>query len=104
MNKGTVTQIFGAVVDIKFEDQIPPILNALKFHSDNNHITFEVAQHLGDGIVRALAMNTTNGLKRGDIIVDTGNKILVPVGKKTLGRIIDVIGNPIDNNGSSCCL
>ena len=100
MNKGTVTQIFGAVVDIKFEDQIPPILNALKFHSDNNHITFEVAQHLGDGIVRALAMNTTNGLKRGDIIVDTGNKILVPVGKKTLGRIIDVIGNPIDNNGS----
>jgi F-type H+-transporting ATPase subunit beta len=99
MNTGVLIQIFGAVVDVKFEAQIPNILNALKYQSEDREIVFEVVQHIGEGVVRAIAMDLTDGLKRGDIITDTGKQITVPVGKDTLGRIIDVIGKPIDGKG-----
>ncbi|MFQ3307086.1 MAG: F-type H+-transporting ATPase subunit beta [Candidatus Midichloriaceae bacterium] len=96
MNKGKITQIFGAVIDVKFDDNTPPILNALKYENGERKITFEVVQHIGEGSVRAIAMDLTDGLKRGDVITDTEKQITVPVGKETLGRIIDVVGNPID--------
>ena len=99
MNKGKIVQIFGAVVDIKFDTIIPPILNALKYTSCNKNIIFEVIQHVGEGVVRTIAMDLTDGLKKGDEIIDTGKPIMVPVGKETLGRIMDVIGNPIDMKG-----
>ena len=99
MNKGKILQIFGAVVDIKFENDIPEILNALKYKYKEKEIIFEVIQHVGEGVVRAIAMDLTDGLKRGDEVIDTGNPITVPVGRETLGRIMDVIGNPIDEKG-----
>jgi len=99
MNRGKILQIFGAVVDIKFEDCIPNILNALKYIDKDREIVFEVIQHIGDGVVRTIAMDLTDGLKRGDEVVDTGNQIMIPVGKETLGRIIDVTGKPIDGKG-----
>ena len=99
MNKGKVSQIFGAVLDIKFEGEVPNILNALKYKDKNREIVFEVVQHIGDGVIRAIAMDLTDGLKRGDEVIDTGKPITVPVGKGTLGRIMDVIGNPIDQKG-----
>ena len=99
MNKGKISQIFGAVLDIKFEGEVPNILNALKYKNKNREIVFEVVQHIGDGVIRAIAMDLTDGLKRGDEVVDTGKPITVPVGKETLGRIMDVIGNPIDQKG-----
>ncbi len=99
MNKGKISQIFGAVLDIKFEGEVPNILNALKYKDNNREIVFEVVQHIGDGVIRAIAMDLTDGLKRGDEVVDTGKPITVPVGKGTLGRIMDVIGNPIDEKG-----
>ena len=99
MNKGKISQIFGAVLDIKFEGEGPNILNALKYKDNNREIVFEVVQHIGDGVIRAIAMDLTDGLKRGDEVVDTGKPITVPVGKGTLGRIMDVIGNPIDEKG-----
>ena len=95
MNKGKVSQIFGAVLDIKFEGEVPNILNALKYKDKNREIVFEVVQHIGDGVIRAIAMDLTDGLKRGDEVIDTGKPITVPVGKGTLGRIMDVIGNPL---------
>ena len=93
MNKGKISQIFGAVVDIKFEGEMPNILNALKYKDKSREIVFEVVQHIGDGVIRAIAMDLTDGLKRGDEVVDTGKSITVPVGKGTLGRIMDVVGN-----------
>ena len=99
MNNGTITQIFGAIVDIKFEGEVPPILNALKYKDDEREIIFEVVQHIGEGVIRTIAMDLTDGLKRGDTIIDTKKPITVPVGEETLGRIIDVVGNPIDGKG-----
>ncbi|MGN7438690.1 MAG: F0F1 ATP synthase subunit beta [Alcanivorax sp.] len=95
--QGKILQVMGAVVDVQFEDgSVPPILNAL--HTDNNgqNLVLEVAQHLGENSVRTIAMDMTDGLRRGQDVVDTGDKISVPVGEETLGRIFDVIGEPID--------
>jgi len=98
-NKGKVTQIIGAVVDVKFEDNLPEILTALECKIGENRLVLEVAQHLGESIVRTIAMDGTEGLKRGDVVIDTGNPIKVPVGPETLGRIMNVIGEPIDQKG-----
>ena len=99
---GKVSQIMGAVVDVSFEDaQLPSIMNALEINrKDNDKLVLEVAQHLGDGIVRTIAMDTTDGLVRGTEVSDTGIPISVPVGQETLGRLFDVLGNPIDQKGS----
>ena len=95
--QGTVTQVMGAVVDVQFnEGEIPPILNALHTENDGKTLVLEVAQHLGENTVRAIAMDTTDGMVRGQVVVDTGDAISVPVGPETLGRIFDVIGQPID--------
>jgi len=98
-NKGKVTQIIGAVVDVKFEDNLPEILTALECKIGENRLVLEVAQHLGESIVRTIAMDGTEGLKRGDVVIDTGDPIKVPVGPETLGRIMNVIGEPIDQKG-----
>ena len=100
MNIGKIIQIFDAVIDAKFNTNLPSIRNAIKYKNNKKEVIFEVNQHLGDGIVRAIAMDSTSGLKRGDLVIDTGKTIMVPVGNGTLGRIIDVIGNPIDEKGS----
>jgi F-type H+/Na+-transporting ATPase subunit beta len=97
--KGTVTQVIGAVVDVAFEDYLPPILNALETDNHGNRLVLEVAQHLGENTVRTIAMDSTEGLVRGQDVVDTGQPIAVPVGKETLGRIMNVIGEPIDEAG-----
>ena len=98
-NKGKVTQIIGAVVDVKFENKLPEILTALECKIGENRLVLEVAQHLGESSVRTIAMDGTEGLKRGDEVTDTGDPIKVPVGPETLGRIINVIGEPIDQKG-----
>ena len=98
-NKGNVTQVIGAVVDVKFEDKLPEILTALECKIGDNRLVLEVAQHLGESNVRTIAMDGTEGLKRGDEVIDTGTPIKVPVGPETLGRIINVIGEPIDQKG-----
>ena len=98
-NKGKVTQVIGAVVDVKFEGNLPEILTALECKIGENRLVLEVAQHLGESIVRTIAMDGTEGLKRGDVVIDTGNPIKVPVGPETLGRIMNVIGEPIDQKG-----
>lgn len=98
MNLGTVVQVIGAVVDVEFpRDQVPRINDALKLVDAD--LVFEVQQQLGDGVVRTIAMGTTDGLKRGVKAMNTGEPIKVPVGKKTLGRIMDVLGRPIDEAG-----
>ncbi|KRE83483.1 ATP synthase subunit beta [Rhodanobacter sp. Soil772] len=98
MSQGKVVQIIGAVVDVEFpRDQVPQVYDALKI--DGTAITLEVQQQLGDGIVRTIALGSTEGLKRGLQARNTGEGIKVPVGKKTLGRIMDVLGNPIDEAG-----
>ncbi len=95
--KGTIAQVMGAVVDVQFEEgNVPAILNALHTDNDGKTLVLEVAQHLGENIVRTIAMDTTDGLVRGSEVVDTGDAISVPVGPETLGRIFDVIGEPID--------
>ena len=98
---GKVTQVMGAVVDVSFEDgKLPNILNALEISRDNNEkLVLEVAQHLGEGTVRTVAMDSTDGLVRGTDVKDLGNPISMPVGKETLGRLFDVLGNTIDNKG-----
>ena len=98
---GKVTQIMGAVVDVVFEDgQLPEILNALEINRNGEgKLVLEVAQHLGDSIVRTIAMDTTDGVTRGQKVTDTGNPIMVPVGPETLGRLFDVLGNTIDEKG-----
>jgi len=96
---GTIAQVIGAVVDVKFEGELPPILNALHTQNQGKTLVLEVAQHLGESIVRTIAMDTTDGLVRGGEVVDTGGPIKVPVGPETLGRIINVIGEPVDERG-----
>jgi F-type H+-transporting ATPase subunit beta len=96
---GRITQVIGAVVDVAFDDHLPPILNALEVIGAETRIVLEVAQHLGDMNARCIAMDATDGLVRGQPIVDTGSPIMVPVGAETLGRIINVIGEPIDERG-----
>ena len=96
---GKITQIIGAVVDVSFEGELPEIYTALEVNNQGNKLILEVAQHLGEGGVRTIAMDSTEGLKRGDQVINTGAPISVPVGPETLGRIINVIGEPIDDRG-----
>mmetsp|Transcript_15940 Transcript_15940/g.19776 ORF Transcript_15940/g.19776 Transcript_15940/m.19776 type:complete len:497 (+) Transcript_15940:83-1573(+) len=98
-SKGKVTQVIGAVVDVQFEGKIPQILNALEVENAEPRLVLEVAQHLGESTVRTIAMDSTEGLVRGAVVEDTENPIMVPVGDETLGRIINVIGEPIDGRG-----
>lgn len=98
-NIGKIKQIVSAVVDVEFTESVPPILNALECKLNDRIIVLEVARHLGDRTVRAIAMGSTDGLKRGIEVLDTGHPILVPVGHNTLGRIMNVIGQPIDERG-----
>ena len=97
--KGNITQVIGAVVDVKFHGELPEILTALECDNGGNRLVLEVAQHLGESSVRTIAMDSTEGLKRGDEVKDTGAPIQVPVGPETLGRIVNVIGEPIDEKG-----
>ena len=99
MSKGIITQVIGAVVDVKFNGDLPEILTALECKNGDNRLVLEVAQHLGESSVRTIAMDATEGLKRGDEVTATGAPIQVPVGPETLGRIINVIGEPIDEKG-----
>src|SRR5438309_2750895 len=96
---GHITQVIGAVVDVQFEGHLPAILNAIETKNGGNRLVLEVAQHLGESTVRTIAMDTTEGLVRGDEVTDTGLPIQVPVGAGTLGRIMNVIGEPIDEAG-----
>ena len=96
---GKITQIMGAVIDVKFEGDLPNILNALHCENAGKLLVMEVAQHLGENSVRTIAMDSTEGLQRGVEVIDTGESIKVPVGPETLGRIINVIGDPIDERG-----
>ena len=96
---GIVTQVMGAVVDVRFEGDLPNILNALEIDHQGKRLVLEVAQHLGESTVRTVAMDTTDGLVRGQKVVDSGGPITVPVGPETLGRIINVIGDPVDERG-----
>merc|ERR1712010_318515 len=97
--KGQVVSVIGAVVDVQFEDGLPEILNALEVENRAPKLILEVAQHLGENTVRTIAMDGTEGLIRGQVVNDTGNPIMIPVGPETLGRIINVIGDPIDERG-----
>jgi F-type H+/Na+-transporting ATPase subunit beta len=96
---GRITQVIGAVVDVQFEGHLPAILNSLETKNGGNRLVLEVAQHLGESTVRTIAMDTTEGLVRGQEVADTGAPIKVPVGAGTLGRIINVVGEPIDEAG-----
>jgi F-type H+-transporting ATPase subunit beta len=96
---GKIRQVMGAVVDVQFEDHLPEILNALETTNQGNRLVLEVAQHLGENSVRTVAMDSTEGLTRGQEVTDTGAPISVPVGDETLGRIINVIGEPVDEAG-----
>lgn len=98
-NKGYISQVLGAVVDVTFPDKIPDILNALEVMNDGKKLVLEVAQQLGENVVRTIAMDVTDGLCRGQEVIDTGKMIEVPVGKGLLGRIINVIGEPVDERG-----
>ena len=96
---GRITQVIGAVVDVQFEGNLPAILNAIETQNQGNRLVLEVAQHLGESTVRAIAMDTTEGLVRGQEVEDTGAPIRVPVGEGTLGRIMNVVGEPVDEGG-----
>jgi F-type H+-transporting ATPase subunit beta len=98
-NVGTITQVLGAVVDVRFDAELPSILSALRTENQGKSLVLEVAQHLGENAVRTIAMDSTDGLTRGQEVVDTGAPISVPVGPECLGRIINVIGEPIDERG-----
>src|SRR5258707_10292152 len=98
-NIGTIAQVIGAVVDVKFEGDLPAILSALHLQNQGQTLVLEVAQHLGENTVRTIAMDTTDGLVRGAEVVDTGAPISVPVGPETLGRIINVVGEPVGERG-----
>src|SRR5689334_1157240 len=96
-NQGTITQIIGPVVDVQFgADKIPAIYNALEIPFGKTTLVAEVQQHLGDGVVRAVSMGSTDGLKRGTAAVDTGAPISVPVGSEVLGRLLNVTGQTVD--------
>ncbi|MYF89122.1 MAG: F0F1 ATP synthase subunit beta, partial [Boseongicola sp. SB0676_bin_33] len=97
--RGKVTQVIGAVVDVQFDDHLPEILNALETDNHGNRLVLEVAQHLGESTVRTIAMDSSEGLVRGQDVIDTGGPITVPVGNATLGRIINVVGAPVDEGG-----
>ena len=96
---GKISQVLGAVVDIEFDGELPPILNALEVDNKGNRLILEVAQHLGENTVRTIAMDTTDGLVRGQTATDTGSPISMPVGPETLGRIMNVVGEPVDERG-----
>ncbi len=97
--RGKVTQVIGAVVDVQFDDHLPEILNALETDNQGSRLVLEVAQHLGESTVRTVAMDSSEGLVRGQEVTDTGGPITVPVGNATLGRIINVVGEPVDEGG-----
>ena len=97
--KGKVTQVIGAVVDVQFDDHLPEILNALNTDNNGKTLVLEVAQHLGENTVRTIAMDATEGLVRGQEVIDTAGPISVPVGNATLGRIVNVVGEPVDEQG-----
>ena len=99
INKGKIKQILGAVVDVNFDKKLPEILNALSIKHDNKDLILEVAQHLGENTVRTIAMDSTDGLVRGQEVFDTEKPISVPVGPETLGRIMNVVGDPVDERG-----
>ena len=105
MNKGKIVQVIGPVVDVEFPDQLPAIYNALTleydlpFVSGKTKLTFEVQAHLGDNWVRAVAMSTTDGLKRGMEVTDTGKCISMPAGEAVMGRVFNVVGDPVDEQG-----
>ena len=94
--KGKITQVIGAVVDVQFDGDLPQILNSLTTENNGKKLVLEVAQHLGESTVRTIAMDATEGLVRGQAVADTGGPITVPVGKATLGRILNVVGVPVD--------
>ena len=95
---GTVVQVIGPVLDIKFASgELPQLLSAIEVGSGEKKLVVEVAQHVGDDVVRCIAMSSTDGLCRGAQAVDTGSSITVPVGEKTLGRIFNLLGDPVDN-------
>src|ERR1041384_4583239 len=104
---GKITQVIGAVVDVQFDEHLPAILNALETHNEGlkspanpqGRLVLEVAQHLGESTVRTIAMDSSEGLIRGQEVTDTGQPIAVPVGDECLGRIINVIGDPVDEAG-----
>jgi len=96
---GRITQVMGAVVDVQFDGDLPAILNALHVDHQDHTLVLEVAQHLGESMVRTVAMDTTEGLVRGQEAVDTGEPIMIPVGPETLGRIMNVVGEPVDERG-----
>ena len=97
-NVGKVVQVIGAVVDIRFEkDNLPNLLNAIEIELNGKKLVCEVAQHIGDDVVRCIAMSSTDGLVRGTDAINTGAPITVPVGRNTLGRIFNLLGEPVDN-------
>ena len=96
---GKITQVIGAVVDVQFEAHLPEILNALETDNNGKRLVLEVAQHLGESTVRTIAMDATDGLVRGAVVSDTGLPIAGPAGEGTLGRILNVIGEPVDEKG-----
>jgi F-type H+-transporting ATPase subunit beta len=102
-SNGQIVAVIGAVVDVQFEDELPPILNALEVQDRENRLVLEVAQHLGENVVRTIAMDGTEGLVRGQKVIDAGSPISIPVGPETLGRIMNVIGEPIDERGPIAC-
>ena len=97
---GRITQVIGAVVDVKFEGHLPQILNALETSNNGNRLVLEVAQHLGENSVRCISMDTSEGLVRGQEVTDMGAPISVPVGEGTLGRIMNVIGEPVSTTST----
>src|SRR6516225_712397 len=98
-SSGRVAQVIGAVVDVEFDGALPDILNALETENNGRPLVLEVAQHLGESTVRAIAMDATEGLVRGQPVKDKGEPIKVPVGPATLGRILNVVGEPVDEAG-----
>src|ERR1051325_9077053 len=96
---GKITQVIGAVVDVQFDGHLPATLNALETTNGGNRLVLEVAQHLGESTVRTIAMDTSEGLVRGQDVTDTGQPISVPVGEETLGRIINLVGDPVQEVG-----
>jgi F-type H+-transporting ATPase subunit beta len=100
LNVGKITQVIGAVIDVHFPEKLPQILNALHVKLEDRTLVLEVAQHLGENIVRTIAMDSTDGIIRGQEAIDTGHPITIPVGPQTLGRIMNVIGEPIDERGT----
>src|SRR3989338_482296 len=98
-NIGVIKQVIGAVGGVAFEENLPQIYDALEVMINNKKLTLETQQHLGGGVVRSVAMSSTDGLQRGQEVLNTGMGISVPVGKETLGRVLDVLGEPVDGAG-----